>query len=695
MNSERNKNLPSILVLSSEGADPSWPSELVQDLCKTWSVRHSVQDLEISLASGLPALLIVYSPELSVAWRDWLVNLHRERSQIPVLIITQSEQDTLHKIGLECWPWDLEPVRLREALAQLCQRLSQAAEEEEERELIKLTETMALEARSLLDGLETLLLRLEAEVLDAHNLDIILRRIHTCKGSAGSIPAAHSLHLLCHDFEALLQTIKKSGVRPDDDMINLLLKAQELGFTLVMQLASKQSPSAQLEAKVSETQRELKEASLKLGSQTSATRAESSSSSNHSSSRIPDEIDEDGVWASLMKLSGELIVLKAQMQDLLRSPEMLTIDSNFGRRIRDNSQTYIKLTERLQSEVIAARKLTLDQALIRIPRLVQRTAHDTGKKVRYKPSGLEIEVDRAIGKALSGALTHVLRNSIDHGIETPEQRRLSGKIEEGCLEISARLRQGVIHLTVRDDGAGINRQRVKAKALEKALITPAEAEGLSPDQVNQLIFLPGFSTADTITDISGRGVGMDAVKAAIENLRGTLTLESEEGKFTALHFAIPIPKTVTIENTLLIQAEGLFLAVPERAIAGIVKRADLQLTPVLGSRICQFREHLVPLAAYREMVGRSQGADRHRNFAFCLMLTGRDRIYGLQADRIIARLEAVVRPFDTLVDTLPGLQGTCVLGNGSIAYVVSPSDLTEEASLHIQQHTHEVKYGTR
>ncbi len=290
--------------------------------------------------------------------------------------------------------------------------------------------------------------------------------------------------------------------------------------------------------------------------------------------------------------------------------------------------------------------------------------------------------DKNIAKSLSGCLVHMVRNSIDHGIETPEKRRLNGKIEEGTITIKAQETQGTIFITVSDDGAGIAKDKVIAKAIQNGLLTSEKAGKLSDTDIFDLIFLPGFSTAEKVTGVSGRGVGMDVVKSSVLIHGGKIKIDSVMGHGTKFQIEIPVPKAVMVEQTVLGKWNDSIFAVPLTAVARIASCDKLTLTTVDNIRMCQFDGQTIVLRSFDELLNNKDNVEaRFVRKKTALFLRYKHEVMGLLVDSIEDQLEAVVRPFDNVVKAIRGFKGTTVLGNEQIAYVVSPEEM-----VHLTRH---------
>lgn len=289
-------------------------------------------------------------------------------------------------------------------------------------------------------------------------------------------------------------------------------------------------------------------------------------------------------------------------------------------------------------------------------------------------------MDRTVANALSTCMTHLLRNALDHGIEPTEERIGSKKPPRGMITIKALELKGTIQIVIRDDGRGINPKKVMDQALAKGLISKSRAANLSLEEIYELIFVSGFSTAEQVTEISGRGVGMDVVKSTITGMNGKIKIDSTLGQGTQFTLNIPTPKTVMVDQTVLVKSHNILLAIPLYSIAQLTTVSNLKLANV-GHRVtCQYQEKTIVLGRYEEFLGESSQRPETmeeiiRKDCSVVILQYKNKYLGLLVDSIHQQFEAVVRGFDQVVRSFPGFKGTTILGDDSIAYVLLSDEI--------------------
>lgn len=566
-----------------------------------------------------------------------------------------------------------------------------AALKQEKDEEDEITVLFVEESKDLMSDVDQLLLRLEEDPIDTTVVDLLFRKIHSVKGGSAAVPAGKVLSKLAHHFETELARVKNGSWKPDARAIDVFLSSADLCRTHLDLIGNKQPADQEIIDRTDQLVVALE--GLKSGSTSNTTSAadapkfnpeeaaKSKSAQNLQQKAADPNQEDEGVFVtsekldSFMKVSGELVVLKNNLAMVLRDPESRTNPQKFDRKMTDFLQAMNKMTDNLQEQIMSVRKVTLERALSKLPRLVRQTAQDIDKKVQYKTMGFDIGVDKTIAKALSASLTHMVRNSVDHGIEKPALRMERGKDPQGTLTVTARELQGQFQIIIEDDGGGIDKTRVLKKALEKGLVDEARAATLTDPEIFELIFLPGFSTAEQLSSVSGRGVGMDVVRSSILALNGRISIESELGKGSKFVLDIPVPKTVMVEQTVIAVSSGTMIAVPLQAISRILPSEEVRITKIDQSWAFQHENRAIKLIHYSSLGGKGHASKSAPPQGSIIILRDKSNFVGIVVDEIYDQLEAVVRPFDSVINQIPGFRGTTVLGDDHIAYVISPAEV--------------------
>jgi two-component system chemotaxis sensor kinase CheA len=363
---------------------------------------------------------------------------------------------------------------------------------------------------------------------------------------------------------------------------------------------------------------------------------------------------------ALMNQVGELVIVRDRMRQLApgTTPEMAESVDQASRLIAE-----------LQDEIVRARMAPVWQVFDRFPRLVRDAARSLGKQVDFVIEGKEIELDRSMLDEIGDPLVHLLRNSLDHGIEPPQERRAKGKPETGTLRLIAARERSRVIIRVEDDGRGIQRDRVLAKAIASGLVTRDEAQALSHEEVDRLITRPGFSTAETVTDVSGRGVGLDVVATRVRALGGMLDIHSEPGRSTT--FTLQLPLTLAIVRALLVRLGGETYALPLTHVGETTHLEPDDVRVVKGRNVALLRDEVIPLLSLRTLL-RSGGEApvRPDGRRPAVVLEVGDLRVGVEVDRLLGQQEIVVKSFDQTAGTLRLFSGATILSDGRPALIL-------------------------
>lgn len=327
-------------------------------------------------------------------------------------------------------------------------------------------------------------------------------------------------------------------------------------------------------------------------------------------------------------------------------------------------------TNELQSLVLTLRMMPIEQVFNRFPRMVRSVAKDIHKKVQLDISGAETELDRTVIDEIGDPLVHLIRNAIDHGIERPDVRVQSGKPEQGRLSLRAYHGGNRVFIEIEDDGAGINVDKVRAKAFERGVLTVEEAANMTDNELAMLIFAPGFSTADVVTDLSGRGVGLDVVKNKIESLGGVVSLETSVGQGTK--FQVSLPLTLSIISAMLVMAGEETYAIPLSSILETTLLDEADILTAHRERVFDFRGQLVPLVYLKEMFGID--VETKSQFPVVVVRKG-NKLVGVVVNDLIGQQEIVMKPLGSYLEGIPAISGATILGDGRVALIVDSNDL--------------------
>ena len=370
---------------------------------------------------------------------------------------------------------------------------------------------------------------------------------------------------------------------------------------------------------------------------------------------------------NLMTMVSELVLTRNQLMQILRGQK----DSEFGIALQRLSH----VTSELQEGVMKTRMQPIGNAWAKLPRLIRDLGIELKKKIDLQMKGAETELDRQVMELIKDPLTHMVRNSADHGIETPIDRVMAGKPETGTVTLSAYHEGGHIIIEIGDDGRGLATDKIKAKAVQNGLATEAELAQMSDQQIYQFIFKAGFSTAAAVTSVSGRGVGMDVVRTNIEKIGGTIELKSALGKGST--FVIKIPLTLAIVSALIVECAGERFAIPQISVVELVRAApgtETQIERLNGAPVLRLRNRLLPLVGLDELLKLRQNHDTSTE---CFIVVAQVGTYsfGIIVDRVFDTEEIVVKPVAPLLRDITMFSGNTILGDGAVIMILDPNGI--------------------
>ena len=384
----------------------------------------------------------------------------------------------------------------------------------------------------------------------------------------------------------------------------------------------------------------------------------------------------------LMNLVGELVIDRTRLQQIREQLSAVLKDANLTELTENFEETtshLARVTDELQEQIMRSRMLPIRSVLTRLPRLVRDVAVKCGKKVELTTAGEETELDRSVIEEISDPLVHILRNAVDHGIETPEERRAAGKPETGLVTVTAWNQETYIYLSVKDDGKGIDTSTLRRKVVEKGLMSRESAESASEEQAIQWVFLPGLSTAKVISDVSGRGVGMDIVRTNIERLNGQITVHSTPGKGSEV--IIQLPLTLATTKALMVVANSTVYAIPLVSVTEALADHEADIHAVNGRKTLRLRQRLLPMID----LARALGDSRPRQLGggkFVVAARHGDRQIAFVVDQLLGEQDVVVKSLGDMVGNRKGLTGATILGDGTLGLIVDTASLvTEQAAL--------------
>ncbi len=529
------------------------------------------------------------------------------------------------------------------------------------------------EAEELLHRIDADALKLEqsaaAGKADPETVNALFRALHTIKGNAAMLGFGETARL-AHGLENLCDLLRTESVALSPVCAELLLRGRDLLSALVAAEPSGGTIPAALPAFLERLSGiEQKEASPDRAPQAPA---EATPRTVAGLRRQTIRVDIDRLDL-LLNLVGELVINRTRISDLAASLSRTDGEEPLRKALLESAGLLARTCGEIQESLMKVRMVPIGRVFERFPRVVRDIAKARGKEVRLEVSGAQTELDKTIVDEIGEPLMHLLRNCIDHGIELPEVREREGKPREGTILLNAYHAGNQIVIEMSDDGGGIDFDRVRARAIAARFIAPEER--LTEQELLELIFRPGFSTAENVSELSGRGVGMDVVQKAVTHLKGFFTVESEWKRGT--RFQIKLPLTLAIITALLVRVGKALYAIPLDVVVESQRIESAEIRSVASNEVVTVRDQIVPLIRVAEFFGTDVARDPEKAMTVIVSVQGRN--IGLVVDVFEGEQEIVIKPLSDLVGRIPGISGATILGSGAISLILDVHALVADA----------------
>jgi two-component system chemotaxis sensor kinase CheA len=537
-------------------------------------------------------------------------------------------------------------------------------------EMKEIVESFIVETKELLDKLDNDLVELEKRQNDVELLNAIFRYVHTIKGTSSFI-GFEQMSELTHKFEDVLNKLRKFELKLNPEIMDVILKAQDLMKVLLSKLEANDLSPIDISGVVSKLER------ISRGEFLIEEDVEKASVDNVSQklqSKIIDKtvrIDVERL-DELMNLVGELVLGRNRLTQIVSGIVERFEGESLARELMDTIAQVDYLTSELQAVVMRARMMPIAKVFSKFPRIVRDLSRDLNKEVELLIYGEETEVDKSVIESIHDPLVHLIRNAIDHGIETPQERKAVGKPEKGKVILRAEHEGNFIVITVEDDGRGIDPERVRRKAVEKKIITEQEASSISDRDALNLIFLPGFSTASKVTNVSGRGVGLDVVKANITKLNGMIDVQSTLGQGTK--FMLKLPLTLAIIQGLLVDVCDEIFIIPLSSVIEVVRIPRSQVHSIKGREIIRLRDSVLPLVRLANIFNLSSNGDFKENL-YVVVVGLAEKKLGIVVDGLVGQKEVVIKSLGSYLNNVRGIAGATILGDGTVRMIVDVAQI--------------------
>jgi two-component system chemotaxis sensor kinase CheA len=576
------------------------------------------------------------------------------------------------------------------------------------------------ETNESLDTVDVELVRFEQEPNNAKILDNIFRLVHTIKGTCGFLglprleALAHAAETLMGKFrdgmpvtgdavtlilltidrlKEVLGELEQNEQEPqgsDADLIGQLERMamegtvapgpKQAAGTIVEQVLERQLRPG--EVSLDDLERAFRETVSEIPAIVEKPQAKPAAAKDAKAKAESDDDKLEGKISSqsirvnvetlenLMTMVSELVLTRNQLLEIVRRHE----DSEFKVPL----QRLSNVTAELQEGVMKTRMQPIGHAWQKLPRIVRDLATELGKEIELEMHGADTELDRQVLDLIKDPLTHMVRNSADHGLETGEERQVAGKPEKGTIRLSAYHEGGYIIIEISDDGRGLNPEKIKAKVIASGLASEAEIEKMTEAQIHKFIFAPGFSTAAKVTSVSGRGVGMDVVRTNIDQIGGTIDVKSVVGEGSS--FSIKIPLTLAIVSALIVEAAGDRYAIPQLSVIELVRaqsNSDHRIERIKDTPVLRLRNKLLPLIHLKKLLDVDAGSPTEPENGFIVVTQVGNQTFGIVVDGVFHTEEIVVKPMSTKLRHITMFSGNTILGDGAVIMIIDPNGIAK------------------
>ncbi|MBZ4672635.1 MAG: hybrid sensor histidine kinase/response regulator [Deferribacteraceae bacterium] len=541
-----------------------------------------------------------------------------------------------------------------------------------------------VESEELIEKLDQDLVELEHRKNDLDLLNGIFRCAHTIKGSS-SFLGFDKMATVTHHAEEILNKLRKGEMAVTKEIMDVLLEFVDVVKQLMDDIKNNSDT-----ASIDETVKKLKLANEgKLVAPSSVKTQEQSGKTKESKKNVnkPSQIKkvtkaiEQTIRVdvsrldSLMNLVGELVLSRNRITQLAVELEKKYEGDFIIEQLAETTSQIGLITTELQLAVMKTRMVPIGKVFNKFPRMVRDLCRDLNKEIDLVIAGEDTELDKSVVEEIGDPLIHMIRNAVDHGVESPEERVKKGKPKKGTVWLNAYHEGNHIVIEIKDDGKGIDPEKIKQKAIEKEVITPDEAKNLNKEEVLGLIFKPGFSTAEKVTGVSGRGVGMDVVKTNIEKLNGIINIESEINKGST--FKLKLPLTLAIIQALLVEVSGEVFAIPLVSVIETVKINDNEIHSFEGREVLKLRDSVLSLIRLDE-VFQLEGSFSQDMYVVVVALA--EMRIGLIVDRLVGQEEIVIKSLGEYLGGNVGIAGATIMGDGKVRLIVDVSGVMEIAT---------------
>lgn len=568
-------------------------------------------------------------------------------------------------------------------------------------------DSFIVETREIFENLDVELVELEIKPNDTDLLNKVFRAFHTIKGTSGFL-GLEKMTAVTHRCEDILNKLRKNEIQLNERIMTALLAAFDSMKALLKIIESTFTENFDISVPIQilenlfveqEEKNAVEEPTLPVLSDEKENEPEVTIVEEPESpvNDVKQEVTKENVVAAkktsdiitqkrvdnsirvdverldnLVNIVSELVLGRNRLTQIHQDASLQYEGTKLVKDLSEATRQIDIMTTELQLAVMKTRMVKIGKVFNRFPRLIRDLCKEMHKDIELVIKGEETELDKTLIEEINDPLVHLVRNSVDHGVESPEERVSKGKNAKGIVTLSAEHEGNNIIITVEDDGKGINPDFIKAKAISKGLITQARADELSKNEVFGLIFVPGFSTAEKVTNVSGRGVGMDVVKTNVTKLRGIINVDSTVGQGTKI--VIKLPLTLAIIQGLLVQINAETIVIPLNSVLEVIRVNNEQIYTVNQKEVIKLRESVIPLIDISGILYKEDSVEE-KKWQYVVIVGLAEKTFGIKVDFLLGQKEVVIKSLGAYLGNIEGIAGSTIMGDGKVVVILDLSEI--------------------
>lgn len=556
-------------------------------------------------------------------------------------------------------------------------------------EMKELLDSFLIESKEILENLNVDLVEIEKNPNDADLLNKVFRSFHTIKGTSGFF-GLEKLTTVTHKCEDILNKLRKGEASLSSDLMDVILVAYDKIKELIINIEVNLNEDVEVDECIESLVKEFEKLNGNIEPEEKTKKTSKKKEKEIPTSNINVNETQNKESAALKKVDNSIRVDVERLDELLNIASELVLGRNrlaqvssefalhnegskYARELLDTSKHIDLMTNELQTVVMKTRMVKIGKVFNRFPRVIRDLSKDAKKKVKLEITGEETELDKTIVEEIYDPLVHLIRNAIDHGIEIPQNRKKAGKDETGTIYLSAEQEGNNILIKIEDDGKGLDIDLISKKAVDKNLIPKEKVKELSKQDIFNLIFLPGFSTAEKVTNISGRGVGMDVVKTNVNKLRGMINIDSNPGVGTS--FLIKLPLTLAIITGMIVRVMNEKLVIPLSSVIEVVRVNRESIKTINGKEVINIRDNIIPIISISKILFKHEENTEDKIWNYVVIVGIAEKKIGIMVDELIEQKEIVIKPLGELLNNNTGVAGSTIMGDGTVVMILDLIDL--------------------